>query len=211
MKFPKISIALKILTLAVAAVFATIPASAARPAAKSVIESTAKKLREMPSMTATFKIVQGRDASQGSLTVSGRSFTVTTPEMKIWYDGKTQWAYSPSAKEVNITTPTATEVAESNPLSVLTALTQSYTCRRLSSTAAVDKIELTPRNKTDISKAVISVNVSTGMPTEILAYRANGAVTKIQILAVKAGKKLPASTFRFNQKQYPGVAVVDLR
>lgn len=211
MKFPKISIALKILTLAVAAVFATIPASAARPAAKSVIEATAKKLREMPSMTATFKIVQGRDASQGSLTVSGRSFAVTTPEMKIWYDGKTQWAYSPSAKEVNITIPTAAEVAESNPLSVLTALTQSYTCRRLSSTPAVDKIELTPRNKTDISKAVISINVSTGMPTEILAYRANGAVTRIQILAVKAGKKLPASTFRFNQKQYPGVEVVDLR
>lgn len=207
----KLHNAIKILTLAALALFATIPASAARPAAKSVIEATAKKLREMPSMTATFKIVQGRDASQGSLTVSGRSFTVTTPEMKIWYDGKTQWAYSPSAKEVNITTPTAAEVAESNPLSVLTALTQSYTCRRLSSTAAVDKIELTPRNKTDISKAVISVNVSTGMPTEILAYRANGAVTKIQILTVKAGKKLAASAFRFNQKQYPGVEVVDLR
>lgn len=207
----KLHNAIKILTLAALALFAAIPASAARPAAKSVIEATAKKLREMPSMTATFKVVQGRDASQGSLTVSGRSFTVTTPEMKIWYDGKTQWAYSPSAKEVNVTTPTAAEVAESNPLSVLTALTQSYTCRRLSSTPAVDKIELTPRNKTDISKAVISVNVSTGMPTEILAYRANGAVTKIQILAVKAGKKLPASTFRFNQKQYPGVEVVDLR
>lgn len=203
--------AIKILTLAALALFAAIPASAARPAAKSVIEATAKKLREMPSMTATFKVVQGRDASQGSLTVSGRSFTVTTPEMKIWYDGKTQWAYSPSAKEVNITIPTAAEVAESNPLSVLTALTQSYTCRRLSSTPAVDKIELTPRNKTDISKAVISVNVSTGMPTEILAYRANGAVTKIQILTVKAGKKLAASAFRFNQKQYPGVEVVDLR
>lgn len=207
----KLHNAIKILTLAALALFAAIPASAARPAAKSVIEATAKKLREMPSMTATFKIVQGRDASQGSLTVSGRSFTVTTPEMKIWYDGKTQWAYSPSAKEVNITTPTAAEVAESNPLSVLTTLTQSYTCRRLSSTPAVDKIELTPRNRTDISKAVISINVSTGMPTEILAYRANGAVTKIQIMSVKTGRKLPASTFRFNQKQYPGVEVVDLR
>lgn len=202
---------IKIMLVAVTTLFAAQPAAAARPAAKSVVEATAKKLRAMPSMTATFKVVQGRDASQGSLTVSGKSFTVTTPEMKIWYDGKTQWAYSPAAKEVNITTPTAAEVAESNPLSVLTALTQSYTCRRLSSSASVDKIELTSKGKTDISKAVVSISVSTGLPTEILAYRANGAVTRIQILSVKAGKKLDASTFRFNGKQYPGVEVVDLR
>lgn len=200
-----------ILIMAVAAVVLAPKVSAARPAAKSVIESTTKKLREMSSFTARFRVVQGNQTGEGTLTVSGNSYTMSTPELKVWYDGKTQWTYSPAAKEVNISEPTAGEVAESNPLAVLTSLTRSYTCRRLNSSSTSDKIELVPTVKTDLSKVVITINTSTGLPTEILAYRANGAVTKVEIPDIKAGKKLPATSFRFNQKQYPGVEIVDLR
>lgn len=186
-------------------------AEGARPAAKVVLESAAKKLREAPSLTAAFKITQGTDASQGSLTISGTAFRMQTPEMHVWFDGKTQWAYSPASREVNITTPTADEIAESNPLSVLTSMTSAYTCRRLSSSATVDKIELVPKGKADISKAVVTINNATGYPTEIMAYRANGAVTRIAVSTIKTGKKQPAGSFRFNPKAYPGVEVVDLR
>ena len=186
-------------------------ASAARPAAKTVIESMTKKLRDAQSLTAGFTIKQGGNSSQGSLTMSGKAFRLKSPEMQVWFDGTTQWAYSPAAGEVNVTTPTKAEIAESNPLSVLTSMSGAYTCRRLASSAGTDKIELVPREKTDISKAVVTISATTGYPTEIVVYTNNGMVTQIAISSVKTGKKMSAAEFRFNKKDFPGVEVVDLR
>ena len=90
-------------------------------------------------------------------------------------------------------------------------MTSAYACRRLSSSAAADKIELTPKGRTDIAKAVITFNPSTGYPAEIVAYGTDRSVTTISIRSLTAGKALAASTFRFNAAKYPGVEVVDLR
>ncbi len=184
---------------------------AARPAAKTVVETAVAKLRKAPSVKASFTVTNASGKSAGTLTICGKCFMMDTPELKVWFDGKTQWAYSPSGGEVNVTEPTPAELAESNPLSVLTNMTSAYACRRLSSSAAADKIELTPKGRTDIAKAVITFNPSTGYPAEIVAYGTDRSVTTISIRSLTAGKALAASTFRFNAAKYPGVEVVDLR
>lgn len=203
---------LKYILLALVAVLAgSAVMEAARPSAKSVVETAASKLRKAPSVKGTFTVANASGKSRGTLTVSGKRFVMDTPQLKVWFDGKTQWAYSPSGAEVNVTEPTAAELAESNPLSVLTNMTTSYNCKRLSSSASTDKIELTPRGKTDIAKAVITFSNSTGYPTDIVVTGSDRSVTTIHITSLTTGKALTASTFRFNASKFPGVEVVDLR
>lgn len=200
-----------ILLVILAVVAGSVSLSAARPSAKSVVEAAAAKLRKAPSVKGSFSVTNASGKSRGTLTVSGKRFMMDTPELKVWFDGKTQWAYSPSGGEVNVTEPTAAELAESNPLSVLTNMSTAYSCKRLSSTATADKIELTPRGKTDIAKAVITFSVSTGYPTDIVVTGTDRSVTDIHITSLTTGKALPASSFRFNASKFPGVEVVDLR
>jgi len=40
-------------------------------------------------------------------------------EMQAWFDGKTQWAYMAQNNEVSITEPTEKELAETNPMAIL--------------------------------------------------------------------------------------------
>ena len=45
--------------------------------------------------------------TSGTISVKGTKFVATTPQMTIWFNGKTQWSYMKSTNEVNISTPTA--------------------------------------------------------------------------------------------------------
>lgn len=185
---------------------------AARPDAKAVVETAASRLRKAPVVQAVFSVSAPNGASSGALTVSGKRFAMATPELKVWFDGKTQWAYAPQTGEVNVSEPTAEELSASNPLSVLTNMTSSYNCRRLSSNASSDVIELTPKGDTDIARAVIKFSTATGLPVEIKVTDREHTISTITISSLTTGGKAPsAGAFRFTPKDYPGVEVVDLR
>ena len=50
-----------------------------------------------------------------SFVIQGDMFTISSPGLRSWYDGKTQWTYSSQIGEVNIITPTPEEVSQINP------------------------------------------------------------------------------------------------
>ena len=102
-------------------------------------------------MTVVFTVWNNGNSSTGTMNLSGRNFHISTPEMKVWYDGKTQWSYAPSAGEVNITEPTSEELAQTNPFSILSGLNRDFTCRRLKAPAGSERIELVPKKRPPIS------------------------------------------------------------
>lgn len=186
--------------------------SAAQPSAQSSVNKMIAAIKEHPSLEIVFTVWNNGNSTSGSMSVAGKKFHLSTPEMKIWYDGKTQWSYAPSAGEVNISEPTADELAQTNPLSVLSSLDKNFTFRRLNSQAGQERIELTPKKKTpDFASAIITINASTFLPKEISIKNARGNVTTVKISSIKGGKTKPIGTFRFNQAEYPGVEIVDLR
>src|SRR5690554_4515129 len=48
----------------------------------------------------------------GSMIMKGNQFSLTTEDVKVWFDGKTQWALFEQNQEVNITQPSPEELAE---------------------------------------------------------------------------------------------------
>ena len=64
-------------------------------------------------VTASYSITTPDGTSNGTIAMQGSKFRVISPEAKSWYDGKTQWSWSPLTSEVNITSPTTEELQSS--------------------------------------------------------------------------------------------------
>lgn len=189
--------------------------ASAKPASASVqIEKCAEKLRSAHSLTVMYTATADGRSTEGELVVQGDMFTITAPGMISWFDGKTQWTFSSQIGEVNIIDPTPEEIAQINPLAILSSFSRSYTAKQVTNAtnAKTSTIRLTPKaSGNDIRQADVAINRSTGYPSRIALTMANKQTVTIVINDIRVGKKLPASRFRFDKKLFPGVQVVDLR
>ena len=199
----------RIFSIALLAMVTAFSAFAAGNEAKTLVDNAVKKLKSAGSVSVAFTISQNGGTQTGHLTISGKRFAIQSAEARIWFDGRTQWTYSVQGNEVDITTPTTAELAQSNPMSVLTAAQGDYRMKLLSS-GARPRVELTPTKSADFKRAIVTFG-SAGMPSQIVVTDNNNATTTIAISQLKTGGKLGVNAFRFNPKDFPGVEVVDLR
>lgn len=186
--------------------------SAAETAA-SVLRKCAAKIDAQTSVVASF-VISGQDGPvNGEITLAKAAFAMSTPQIKVWYDGRTQWTYLSASGEVSITEPTAAELMESNPFTIFTNFESHYKTRLVKAPAGSKAVELTPLSGSalGIRRAVVTINSATGYPAAVSVTFTNGQEIKAQISKIAPGKKLPASYFRFDNKKYPAAEIIDLR
>lgn len=198
--------------LAVAALLLPYSADAAKSSAAQVVSAVSKAITGAPSVDARFTLrQQGRQPVSGSACIQGQKFTLTLPEMRVWFDGKTQWTYSKEAGEVNVTEPSAEELAETNPLSIITSSAKGCKARRLDAAKGTDRIELTPPPGSSFSKAVVTSDASTNFIREISVTMNDGSRATITFDSMKKVAAKPEAFFRFDKKLIPSARIVDLR
>lgn len=201
-----------VLAIWLTALTAASPCACADNAGDATVKRMVSALKSHKCIEAVFTIRQNNTSSTGSVTMAGKNFHLSTPQMKVWFDGRTQWAYAPSAGEVNITEPTADELAQINPLVIISSLSGSFKAQSMKAAAGTEKLKLTPRGKTDIAEVVITTKKATNLPSALTVKDRNGHITNINISSIKPQAIVPsAAAFRFPSKQYPKVEVVDLR
>lgn len=151
----------------------------------------------------------------GSFLLKGNKFTLETNEMDVYFDGKTQWVYSPQIEEVSITEPAEDELAEINPMMILNTY-KSKCDTKFSSKKAADSnfqyIEMQPKNKNDNLKLIeLKMKKNTNNLESIIITEKNGNTTNLQLK--NYNEKLVASDkmFVFDKSKYPNVEVNDLR
>lgn len=180
--------------------------------ADGLLAKAADRLRAAGSVTAQFTLASGGGKASGRIVLAGERFHVSTPDLSTWYDGRTQWTYSPKAREVNITEPTPEELQQVNPFAIINTFRRSYKASFAGKTPTTRTVLLTPLSKNaDIKAVTVTLGTSTLYPTRIVINMADGQRLAIDVTKVTAGKAVPASTFTFNRRAYPGVEVVDLR
>lgn len=192
----------------------TVPAfGAPLPPASQVLSSAIAAVNRMKALEASFTATYNGESVKGTITVAGGAFRLITPGVSTWFDGHTQWAYSRSADEVNISEPTFEELQQINPFAILRSVEKNYTPRRVKAPAGCSAVELTPGKKvrSPYAKVVLTVNDSSGLPEKIDVTSSDGVVTSIKINSIKSIKAPGAGAFRFPAKQYPGVEIIDLR
>lgn len=171
-----------------------------------------RKKMSAPSVEAFFTIDGLEGPVQGSATMAGAKIAMTTPQMCVWYDGTTQWTYITASRELNISEPDAAELLATNPFAILSAGSGEYSCKKLADASGKTRLELTPADTSaGIAKIQVSVNRSTGWPSDIKVTFTDGRTISLKVDKISAGKAKPASTFRYNKAAYPASEIIDLR
>lgn len=202
----KIRLLLTVIALAACGV------SFAAESASSVLDGMRRKLASAKAVEAVFTINADGDATQGSASLSGAAFVFRTPELTVWYDGKTQWSMIGNTGEVNISEPTAEELTLSNPFAILNGYGEHFKARLLTSSGKDKRVELTPIHKgTGIGRIVVTEDSSTHWPAAVEVVFSDGRRIVMTVNNINAVPPLPAATFRFDSAKYPTVEIIDLR
>ena len=167
--------------------------------ASEILDKAASKINSAKSITAEYTISAASNKEKGTLILASGKFTLTSGSLRSWFDGLTLWTYSPAMGEVNITNPTAEELADINPFAVINAHKQNYRSALLSSEKNIYKIDLTPVKKgMAFSKATVILDAATYLPKEIILTMPDKSKIEIAIDKVTAGNMINSRTFVFD-------------
>ena len=190
---------------------AAMVASAQSPSA--ILDKCVAALNAGGGVTASYSITSTQGDSKGTIAMQGNKFRLSSPDVKCWYDGKTQWSWSPMTNEVNITTPNPSDLQMTNPLATVQHFKANFNMKNAKAkTANTPVIKLTPKKKKDAVKTIwLYFDGSTSLLRTARFEMCDKSVYTIKITGYKH-KSLPASTFTFDKSQVPaGTEVVDLR
>lgn len=175
-------------------------ASAAVPAR---VKAAAKQIATVPTTQVKF-LCNGRPGTM--VLGDGGKFAIDLGDMKLFYDGKTQWAYSAADKEVTILEPTPEELALGNPASVLASLGSEFTGVKVKG----ETYRLTPVKRSgDIAEVTVGFPVTGVWPQSMTVVAAGGTLSIADMKFTQQKTKRPVSTFQF--KAPAGTTITDLR
>jgi outer membrane lipoprotein-sorting protein len=184
----------------------------AEETAASIMARTASVINKAPSIEASFVTTNGSQSCDGKIIMAKDKFFLSSNQMRVWYNGKTQWTWLAAANEVDITEPTADELMESNPFAIINHYQTHYSCRKLTAPKGCYKVELTPKSKSSsIKTATITINSTNNLPEAVNVTFRNKTTLSAALKSVKQGKTQAASIFTYDKKRYPAKSIVDLR
>ena len=152
--------------------------------------------------------------SSGTITLKGNKFFLETNEMKAWFNGKTQWEYSPQSNEVSVTEPTEKEWAQTNPIAILAGFKSKSTIRFSDKAKATQNyvIEMTPKPRNKVVEQIeVQINKSTGNLVSLKLINKNGSVTSVTLNNFQKGISVNDNMFVYNTEKHKGVVINDLR
>lgn len=182
----------------------------AAQSAKTVLDKTAAVVSNKDGVSAGFKITDGQYGNlSGTIAVKGQKFQTSTPQVNVWFDGKTLWTLMKSSNEVNVSNPTANELAAINPYNFINIYRSGYKYD-MKTVGKEFQVHLTATDKSrKIQEMYINVNKSSYVPSQVKMLR-GGKWSTITISNFKKAS-LSDSQFRFNPKSYPDAEIIDLR
>lgn len=176
--------------------------------ATQILDKTAAVVGRSGGASASFRMNAGGQSVSGTIAIKGKKFYANTGSAKVWFDGKTQWAWLRSTNEVNITTPTQAEQMTMNPYTFINIYKTGFKST-VSNVGGNYQVHLTADNqKRSVQEMYITISKSYS-PVSV-KMRSGKSWTTISISNFKAANQSDA-TFKFNPKSCPGAEVIDLR
>lgn len=188
--------------------------------AESLLDKAAEAYNNSNGISATFAMrthseqQNTTESFEGEINIKGDKFTYSTPGLRTWYDGSTQWTYQERSEEVYVNTPSGDDLMLTNPAILLKSYKKGFTASYKGEStsrngkAAYD-IELVPKKKGDILSVSLQIEKTSGLPAAISVKMKNGINSDIQITALKQNVNQPDSYFTFNKADFPDALVID--
>lgn len=178
--------------------------------AKSVLDKCAAIVSSKDGVTANFTMESAQYGSaSGTISVKGKKFKAVTEAAAMWFDGATLWTYVSRNDEVNVTTPTETQLQALNPYNFINLYKNGF---KYTMSQSTDKyvVHLTADDAArKVQELFITVDKKTYVPTEVKMLQKQKWTT-FKVSGLKA-EKLDDAMFKFNASEYPSAEVIDLR
>ena len=190
-------------------VAAMIATSSFAQSAKQVLDKAAATVTASSGVKANFRVSTTTGNTSGTIAIKGKKFYATTPQAKIWFDGKTQWTYMKNNDEVNISTPSDAQLQAINPYNFINLYKRGYTYT-MNTAGANYVVHLTANSPSKkISEVFITVNKKSYEPMQVKMLQGKKWTT-FDITSIKK-QNIADSQFRFNSADFPKAEVIDLR
>ena len=177
--------------------------------AKSVLDKAAATITVKDGVKANFKMTASQGGTSGTIWLKGKKFHATTSMAMIWFDGKTQWTYMKNNDEVNISTPTESQLQAINPYNFINLYKNGYDLT-LNKSGNDFIVHLTASSDSKkIKELFISVDKKSYHPKQVKLLQGK-KWTVFDITDLKK-ESVADSKFRFNAKDFPTAEVIDLR
>ncbi len=197
----------KIFVVLLFCLFAISPLNA--QSAKEVLDKAAAAVSNKSGVTAQFTLKGGQMNDQGTISIKGKKFYATTPDIMVWFDGKTQWTYVKKNDEVNVSNPSESQLQALNPYTFIYMYKKGYNYTMTKKGGSYE-VHLTANDKkASVQEMYLTINQKTYIPSQIRVKHSKGWNT-IDVTNFK-NAKLSDGIFRFNAKDFPKAEVIDLR
>jgi len=188
------------------------------PDAKKILDAVSAKFKSFKSVQSKFslKIENSSNKVLGSKTgtvyMKGTKYRINVTGQEIFCDGSNVWTVDKAAKEVTINKldPSNNTIT---PQKLFTNFYDKDFLYKLNSDAnGVQEIELTPIDKTKLfHKVIVYINKATQTITSTKVFEKAGNRYTYTVSGINTKANVTDATFLFNQKNYPGIEIVDLR
>lgn len=180
--------------------------------AEQLMNRVATAFKNASSLSATFSMSGPNGTVSGTFASSKSKFSLVTNGPSTWFNGTYMWTYNPRTGETTLVKPTASEVAESNPFSIISRMSDSFNANYAKSQpAGTNVLVLFPKKSgNNIKKVVLTLDAKRGIPKKMVITDASGTVT-VNVSKFAANTKIAASAFEYPKAKYPKAKVVDLR
>ena len=195
--------------------FAASPVSA-QGAAEVWLNKATEKLRNKGTEIA-FRIHEDGINISGKLLMDGEKFLYDTDEMKIWFDGITQWTLQTGSdyNELYINNPSIEEQRSINPYMLLNSYKEHFIAtdggEKSYNGKPVHMVTLKP-NDANLEAPSFNVYIASDGNLALLELIApDGEAYKIDIRSMRSGLTFSKETFTYSAKDFPADEVIDMR
>ncbi len=179
------------------------------------VEKLLQKVDPKAGITIDFTMTLDQEDTpvQGTYYAHGSAFYIESSMLKAWYDGTNLWVYVYQNGEINLSRPTAEEIADINPLVNIQNFRRRGFNINIADTDRGYRLTATPQKGTPYPLSQIRITASKdGTPLVLeMKDKTDGSTTLINIKSIKKGTSIDKKTFTFTPDKAPGVAVIDLR
>lgn len=161
---------------------------------------------------ASYSMTYDKTIDYGSIDMEGEKFRILSEDLKCWFDGKTQWAYSTMTDEVNVTEPTVDELQMSNPYIALKAFKDNSQNSVVITQDGSYLLSLIPVEEGDIKLIQLFIDKNKYQITKAVFSMVDNSMYTITVNNYVTGKKFSSKIFKYDSKYVPkGTQIVDLR
>jgi len=193
--------------------------------AKKILDDVSAKTKTYSTISAEFTITienkknKTTDSQTGKLTLKGTKYKLEVNNQTIISDSKTSWTILKDASEVQINSIESKEKETGlNPSNIFTMHEKGFKYEfvkeeKQKNGITHQTIKLFPEDvkKKNYHTAVLTINKDKSQIVSIKILGKDGTDMTYMVKSFSANASVPETVFVFNDKNYPGYEVIDLR